>query len=217
MTVSFTDRTAAGRALAGRLQAYAGRHDVVVMAMLRGGVPVAAEVAMALRAPLALLIVRKLTVPGRPDLVMGAVAGGDAMYVDPQVMADHGVTTEQLDAAAAAERVELIRRHAMYSTALPSVAAEGRTVIVIDDCLVTGASMCAALKTLRSAKPAWVVAAVPVGPADSEDRIGTVADEFVSVLTPPDFVSVLPYYGDFGPVTDEEVRELLTRTSRPRI
>lgn len=215
MTVSFTDRAAAGRALAGRLQAYAGRDDVVVMALLRGGVPVAAQVAAALDAPLTLLIVRKLAVPGRPDLIMGAIAGGGAMYVDPQVVADCGVTPAQLDAAIAAESVELIRRHAMYSADLPTVAAEGRTVIVIDDCLVTGASMCAALKTLRSAKPAWVVAAVPVGPLDSEDRIGTVADEFVSVLNPADFRSVLPYYGDFGPVTDEEVRGLLARSSRP--
>jgi putative phosphoribosyl transferase len=102
----------------------------------------------------------------------------------------------------------------MYSGALPRVPAEGRTVIVVDDCLVTGASMCAALKTLRSAKPAWVVAAVPVGPHDSEDRIGTVADEFVCVLNPPDFRSVTPYYGDFTPVTDEDVRDLLVQ-ARP--
>lgn len=211
MTVSFTNRSAAGRALATQLKSYAGRGDVVVMALLRGGVPVAAEVAAALRAPLALLIVRKLTVPGRPELVMGAVASGGAMYVDPQVVADCQVTKAQLDGAIAAGSVELIRRHAMYSASLPTVTAEGRTVIVVDDCLVTGASMCAALKTLRSAKPAWVVAAVPVGPHDSEDRIGTVADEFVSVLNPAGFRRAEQCYADFSPVTDEQVRELLAR------
>ncbi|HWI81184.1 phosphoribosyltransferase [Ramlibacter sp.] len=210
MTVPFSDRSAAGRALAGRLQGYAGRDDVVVMALLRGGVPVAAEVARALRAPLELLIVRKLLAPGRPELPLGALAGGGAMYVDPQAIAEAGVAPAQLEGIVAAESVELIRRHAMYS-AMPTVVPEGRTVIVVDDCLVTGASMCAALKTLRSAKPAWVVAAVPVGPCDSEDRIGTVADEFVSVLNPTDFANAGRYYGDFTPVTDEEVRQLLAR------
>jgi putative phosphoribosyl transferase len=214
MTVSFTDRAAAGRALAAQLHAYAGRDDLVVMALLRGGVPVAAEVAAALRAPLELLIVRKLMVPGRPEMVMGAIASGGAMYVDPQVVADCGVSSTQLDGVVAAESIELIRRHAMYSAALPTVTAEGRTVIVVDDCLVTGASMCAALKTLRSAKPAWVVAAVPAGPHDSEDRIGTVADEFVSVLRPVGFKRAEQCYADFSPVSDEQVRELLAR--RPR-
>ncbi len=211
MTVSFTDRAAAGQALAQRLQAYAGRDDVVVMALVRGGVPVAAEVARALRAPLELLIVRKLPAPARPDLALGALAGGGAMYVDPQVVAQCRVTPAELDAIVGAESVELIRRHALYSAALPTVVAEGRTVIVVDDCLVTGASMCAALKTLRSAKPAWVVAAVPVGPRDGADRIGTVADEYVCVLDPPDFRDALQHYADFRPVTDDDVRHVLAR------
>jgi len=210
MTVTFSDRTAAGQALADRLLCYAGRGDVVVMALVRGGVPVAAEVARALRAPLELLIVRKLPMPGRPEVALGAIAGGGAMYVDPHLVADAGVTPEQLESIVAAESVELIRRHAMYS-ARPTLPAEGRTVIVIDDCLVTGASMCAALKTLRSAKPAWVVAAVPVGPADGEDRIGTVADEFVCVVNPPGFHDARQYYADFSPVADDAVRELLAR------
>jgi len=210
MTVTFSDRTAAGQALADRLQCYAGRGDVVVMALVRGGVPVAAEVARALRAPLELLIVRKLPMPGRPEVALGAIAGGGAMYVDPHLVADCGVTPQQLESIVAAESVELIRRHAMYSTR-PTLPAEGRTVIVIDDCLVTGASMCAALKTLRSAKPAWVVAAVPVGPADGEDRIGTVADEFVCVVNPPGFDDARQYYADFSPVADDTVRELLAR------
>lgn len=210
MIPSFTDRAAAGQALAGRLQVYAGRGDVVVMALVRGGVPVAAEVARALGAPLELLIVRKLPMPGRPEVALGAIAGGGAMYVDPQLAAECGVTPAQLENIVAAESVELIRRHAMYS-ARPTVAPEGRTVIVVDDCLVTGASMCAALKTLRSAKPAWVVAAVPVGPSDGEDRIGTVADEFVCVLDAPGFHDARQFYADFSPVSDDTVRDLLAR------
>ncbi|HKB52776.1 MAG TPA: phosphoribosyltransferase family protein [Ramlibacter sp.] len=216
MAVSFSDRSAAGKALANRLQAYAGRDDVVVMALLRGGVPVAAEVAHALAAPLQLLIVRKLTAPGRPDLALGAIAGGGAMYIDPHAVAQCDVAAKELESIIAAESVELIRRHAMYSADLPTVAAEGHTVIVIDDCLVTGASMCAALKTLRSAKPAWVVAAVPVGPPDSEDRIGTVADDFVCVINPPGFHNGEHCYADFTPVSDDEVRHLLARRDRGR-
>jgi putative phosphoribosyl transferase len=214
MTATFRDRAAAGQALAQRLQAYAGRQDVVVMGLLRGGVPVAAEVARSLRAPLELLIVRKLTAPQRPDLALGAIAGGGALYVDPQALAQSRLEPARLEAIIAAESVELIRAHAKYSSALPTGLAEGRTVIVIDDCLVTGASMCAALKTLRSAKPAWVVAAVPVGPPDSEDRIGTVADDFVSVLTPADFRNGRQYYADFTPVADEQVRQLLAQRER---
>ena len=210
MISSFSDRAAAGKALAQRLQVYAGRGDVVVMALVRGGVPVAAEVAAALGAPLELLIVRKLPMPGRPEVALGAIAGGGAMYVDPQLAAECGVTLAQLENIVAAESVELIRRHAMYS-ARPTVTPEGRTVIVVDDCLVTGASMCAALKTLRSAKPAWVVAAVPVGPRDGADRIGTVADEFVCVLDAPGFHDAREFYADFGPVSDDAVRELLAR------
>ena len=218
MIPSFTDRAAAGKALAHRLQVYAGRGDVVVMALVRGGVPVAAEVAKALGAPLELLIVRKLPMPGRPEVALGAIAGGGAMYVDPQLAAECGVTPEQLENIVAEQSVELIRRHAMYS-ARPTIAPEGRTVIVVDDCLVTGASMCAALKTLRSAKPAWVVAAVPVSPSDGDNRIGTVADEFVCVLDAPGFCDARQFYADFSPVTDDTVRELLTRgpgeTSQP--
>ena len=210
MISSFSDRAAAGKALAQRLQVYAGRGDVVVMALVRGGVPVAAEVAAALGAPLELLIVRKLPMPGRPEVALGAIAGGGAMYVDPQLAAECGVTLAQLENIVAAESVELIRRHAMYS-ARPTVTPEGRTVIVVDDCLVTGASMCASLKTLRSAKPAWVVAAVPVGPRDGADRIGTVADEFVCVLDAPGFHDAREFYADFGPVSDDAVRELLAR------
>jgi putative phosphoribosyl transferase len=214
MSDVFTDRAAAGRALAGRLQAYGGREDVVVLALPRGGVPVAWEVARALGAPLDLLIVRKLGVPRQPELAMGAIAGGGAMHIDPKIVQSCGVSARQLDEIVAAETLELIRRHALYCGKRPSVPVEGRTVIVVDDGVATGASMSVALKALRSAKPAWIVVAVPVAPVQAQELIGTAADEFISVLSPPDFCSVSQYYVDFAQTSDEQVRDFLAR-ARP--
>jgi putative phosphoribosyl transferase len=214
MSDLFTDRAAAGRALADRLQAYAGRKDVVVLALPRGGVPVAWEVARALDAPLDLLIVRKLGVPRQPELAMGAIASGGAMYIDPKIVANSGVSARQLDEIVAAESLELIRRHALYCGKRQAVPVEGRTVIVVDDGVATGASMRVALVALRSAKPAWIVVAVPVAPTEAQELIGTAADEFLSVLSPPDFRSVGQYYRDFAQTADEQVRGLLAR-SRP--
>jgi putative phosphoribosyl transferase len=214
MSDLFTDRAAAGRALADRLQAYAGRKDVVVLALPRGGVPVAWEVARALDAPLDLLIVRKLGVPRQPELAMGAIASAGAMYIDPKIVANSGVSARQLDEIVAAESLELIRRHALYCGKRQAVPVEGRTVIVVDDGVATGASMRVALVALRSAKPAWIVVAVPVAPPEAQELIGTAADEFLSVLSPPDFRSVGQYYRDFAQTADEQVRGLLAR-SRP--
>jgi len=214
MSDLFTDRAAAGRALADRLQAYAGRKDVVVLALPRGGVPVAWEVARALYAPLDLLIVRKLGVPRQPELAMGAIASGGATYIDPKIVANSGVSARQLDEIVAAESLELIRRHALYCGKRQAVPVEGRTVIVVDDGVATGASMRVALVALRSAKPAWIVVAVPVAPPEAQELIGTAADEFLSVLSPPDFRSVGQYYRDFAQTADEQVRGLLAR-SRP--
>lgn len=215
MSDVFTDRGTAGRALADRLQAYAARTDVVVLALPRGGVPVASEVARALGAPLDLLIVRKLAVPRQPDIAMGAIASAGAMHVDSKIVAGYGVSARQLDEIIAAESLELIRRHALYCGKRTPVPVEGRTVIVVDDGLVTGASMRVALKALRSAKPAWIVVAVPVAPAEAQELIGTAADEFVCVVSPQDFRSVGQYYRDFTPATDEQVRELLARAQTP--
>jgi putative phosphoribosyl transferase len=214
MSDVFTDRGAAGRALADRLQSYAGRGDVVVLALPRGGVPVAFEVAAALGAPLDLLIVRKLTVPRQPDLAMGAIASGGAVHVDQKIVAACGVSARQLDEIIAVESVELIRRHALYCGKRQPVPVEGRTVIVVDDGLATGASMRVALKALRSAKPAWIAVAVPVAPPQAQELIGTAADDFVAVLSPPEFRSVAQYYRHFAPATDEQLRDLLAR-ARP--
>jgi putative phosphoribosyl transferase len=209
MSDLFTDRAAAGRALADRLQAYAGRKDVVVLALPRGGVPVAWEVARALGAPLDLMIVRKLGVPRQPELAMGAIASAGAMYIDPKIVANCGVSARQLDEIIAAESLELIRRHALYCGKREAVPVEGRTVVVVDDGVATGASMRVALVALRSAKPAWLVAAVPVAPPEAQELIGTAADDFLSVLSPPDFRSVGQYYRDFAQTADEQVRRLL--------
>jgi putative phosphoribosyl transferase len=211
MSEQFTDRAKAGRALADRLQAYAGRSDVVVLALPRGGVPVAYEVARALNAPLDLLIVRKLAVPCQPEVAMGAIASAGAMHIDPKIVATFGVSARHLDEIIATESVELIRRHALYCGKRESVPVEGRTVIVVDDGVATGNSMNVALKALRSAKPAWIVAAVPVAPPEAQERIGTAADEFVCVLSPPDFRSLRQYYREFSPPSDEEIRERLAR------
>jgi putative phosphoribosyl transferase len=209
----FNDRIAAGSELATRLSAYAGRDDVVVLGLPRGGVPVAWEVARVLGSPLELLLVHKLGVPDRTGRVMGAIAGGGALHVDPKVAADRRVSAQQLEEIVATESLELIRRHALYSGNRQLVSLEGRTVIVVDDGVVTGGTMQAALKALRSAKPAWIVVAVPVAPPQAQDLIGTAADEFVCLASPPDFQSVGQYYRDFGETSDEEIRGLVARAA----
>lgn len=205
----FADRSGAGHALARHLQAYAKREGIVVLALPRGGVPVAREVARALHAKLEILPVRKLCVPHRPGLTLGAIASGGACYIDPQAVTSSGLTQQQLDQLIATESRELARRDAAYRGLRQPVPLEGRTVIVVDDGLETGASVCAALLALRASKPAWIVVAVPVAPPGAQERIGTAADEFVCALSPPDFSSVGQYYQDFEPPGDEEVRALL--------
>jgi putative phosphoribosyl transferase len=209
----FNDRIAAGSALASRLLGYAGRPDVVVLGLPRGGVPVAWEVARVLGSPLELLLVRKLGVPDRTGPVVGAIAGGGGLHVDPQVAADNQVSPQRLDEIVASESLELIRRHALYCGNRQLVSLEGRTVIVVDDGVVTGGTMRAALTALRSSKPAWIVVAVPVAPPEAQDLIGTAADEFVCLASPPDFQSVGQYYRDFGQTSDEEIRGLVARAA----
>lgn len=211
----FADRSVAGCVLARHLQAYAGRDDVVVLALPCGGVPVAWEVARALAAELDVLTVRKLGVPGQPGLAMGAIAGGGAMYIDPRVVASNGVSPRQLEDVIAAESRELARCETVYRRGRNPVRIDGRTAVVVDDGLATGASMCAALMALRGAKPAWAVVAVPVAPPGAQERIGTTADEFVCVVSPPDFRSVGQYYRDFEPVGVEQVRALLALAGSP--
>ena len=206
----FNDRIAAGSALAGRLLAYAGRDDVVVLGLPRGGVPVAWEVARVLGCPLELLLVRKLGVPDRSGPVAGAIAGGGALNVDPQVVADKRVSAQQVDQIVASESLDLIRRHALYCGDRQLVSLEGRTVIVVDDGVVTGETMRAALKALRSAKPAWIVVAVPVASDEAVAMIRRVADDVVALVVPKYLRSVGEWYRHFTQVDDEEVAALLS-------
>jgi putative phosphoribosyl transferase len=211
MESHFEDRYAAGRRLAGALQAYAGRSDVVVLALPRGGVPVGYEVAKALGAEFDVLIVRKLGLPYHSELAMGAIASGGAIDLNRNVIAMSGVSQREIEGVMAEEYRELERREALYRGSRPTAQIEGRTVIVVDDGIATGASMRAALKALRTRKPAKIIVAVPVAPIDARERLQDVTDEFVCVLSPADFQAVGQFYQHFGQTSDDEVRSLLAQ------
>ena len=207
---SFADRAAAGRALGRRLQEYAGP-QTLVLGLPRGGVPVAAEVATALDADLDVLVVRKLGVPRQPELAFGAIAGGGVRVLNPDVVAAAGMRADEIERITITERGELERRERLYRGDRPPPSLAGRTVILVDDGLATGATMRSAVRAVRTATPARVVVAVPVGAAESVALLSRDADAVVTVLTPETFVAVGQWYDDFRQTTDEEVRELLTR------
>lgn len=212
----FTDRTDAGRALAALLQAYKGRHDVTVLALPRGGVPVASVVAQSLAAPLDVLIVRKLGTPGQPELAMGAIASGGVQYLQQQVIDMSAATAAEIDAIIARETAELHRREHLYRGARPPLDVRGRVVIVVDDGMATGASMIVALSALQQLHPAKVVVAVPVAPAGAEQQLRGSVDEFVCAQTPMNFRAVGQFYQHFEQTTDAEVRELLAAPAETR-
>jgi putative phosphoribosyl transferase len=205
----FEDRRDAGRQLGVRLQSYAGRPDVIVLGLPRGGVPVAAEVARALGVPLDVFVVRKLGVPGREELAMGAIASGGVEIVNENVIHRLGVSEHDLDDVVALERVELERRELAYRGRRPPLDLTGKTVIVVDDGLATGASMRAAVAAIRTQRPAWIVAAAPVASAETCDEMRDETDEVVCAETPPSFMGVGQWYGDFSQTSDEEVRAAL--------
>ncbi|GAB2918420.1 phosphoribosyltransferase [Paraburkholderia jirisanensis] len=222
----FIDRADAGRALAKRLSAYANRDDVVVLALPRGGVPVAYEVARALAATLDILVVRKLGVPWQPELAMGALASGGALYVDDALVRELALSQHDFDSVLARERTELARRQQLYrvasaatSTAMPAAAMAaaapadltGRIAIVVDDGLATGASLKAAVRALRTRTPAKIVAALPVAPPGAAAKFSGDVDQFVCVLSPPHFAAVGQFYADFSETSDADVRALLAR------
>jgi putative phosphoribosyl transferase len=191
------------------LQAYAHRVDVSVLALPRGGVPVAFEVALALNAALDVLVVRKLGVPLQPELAMGAIASGDAFYLDQQIVDYAGVRPDDLEKVIARERTELARRETLYRGDKAPIDVRGRVAVVVDDGMATGATMKAAAMSLRHAHPSRIVAAVPVAPLDSEARIQDLVDEFVCVIRPHRYFGVGQFYGDFEQTSDDEVRDLL--------
>jgi putative phosphoribosyl transferase len=214
MAARYRNRTDAGRRLAARLREYAGRSDVVVLALPRGGVPVGYEVARALNAPLDVFIVRKLGLPSHPELAIGAIASGGIRVIDRAAMSRFGVTDEALAVVAAAEERELERRERRYRDGLPAPDVTDKTLILVDDGLATGATMAAAAAALRAQRPARLVVAVPVASPETCDAFREIVDEVVCAATPEPFYSVGLWYEDFSATTDEEVQELLARAAR---
>jgi predicted phosphoribosyltransferase len=205
----FRDRAEAGGLLAKALASYAGRDDVIVLGLPRGGVPVAAEVARVLGAPLDVLVVRKLGAPGQEELAIGAIGEGGVRVLNARLVRDLGLGREAIDRIAAREERELERRVAAYRGGHEALEVEGKTVIVVDDGVATGATMRAGLQTLRAAGARRLVAAAPVGAADSVALLEDEADEVVVLETPVWFSAVGQWYEDFGQTGDDEVRALL--------
>lgn len=210
----FTDRRDAGRQLADRLAAWADRRDVVVLALPRGGVPVAFEVAAALHAPLDVLPVCKIGMPWQPELAMGALSSNGAQYLDDALIRDAGLDPSRLEEELTKAREELTRREALYRGARAPLPVTGQVAIIVDDGMATGASLKAAALALTSLRPARIVAALPVAPVDAARRAGDAIDELVCVQQPAWFMSVGQFYADFGQTSDTEVSELLERAAR---
>lgn len=206
----FTDRADAGRRLAKLLHAYHGRRDVVVLALPRGGVPVAHEVARMLGVELDVFAVRKLGLPDWPEVAMGAIASGGALYLSDEAVRLHGVTRLEFEKVLAREERELQRREQLYRRDRGPLRIAGRIVILVDDGLATGATMNAAVKAVRSLAPAKLVVAVPVAPASARSRLDPGVDEFICAETPANFDAVGRFYRDFGQTSDAEVCTLLT-------
>lgn len=207
----FSDRHEAGRQLASQLGDYQGREDVVVLGLPRGGVPVAYEVASALNAPLDVFLVRKLGVPGHPELAMGAIASGGVRVLNDDVIGWYGLPESEIDRVAADEQEELARREREYRREQTPLDLRGRTVLLVDDGLATGSTMKAAVKAVRTLEPARIVVAVPVGATDTCRELRELADEVVCAHTPEPFSAVGLWYRDFSQTTDDEVRELLEK------
>ena len=212
----YRDRADAGRCLAEKLVDYVDRPDVLVLALPRGGVPVAYEVAHALNAPLDVILVRKLGVPGHEELAMGAIASGGMRLLNESVVRALRINPEIIDQVTEIEQAELERREREYRDDRPPPDIRGKTVIVIDDGLATGASMRAAVVAVRRRRPARLVVAVPVAAAATCAEFRHEVDELVCTSTPEPFHAVGLWYEDFSQTTDDEVRELLERARTPR-
>lgn len=205
----YRDRAHAGQVLASQLMHYAGHDDVLVLALPRGGVPVAVEVARALHAPLDVFVVRKLGMPGYPEYAIGAIASGGVRVMNTGGLP---VSLAHLTGVIEREEAELLRRELTYRGTLPPVAVEGRTVIVVDDGLATGSTMRAAARALRARHPSRLVLAAPVGAPETRDALREEADEVVCAATPSPFDAVGLWYRDFEQVSDDEVQALLAQS-----
>lgn len=213
----YVDRRDAGRQLATRLMAYAHRDDVTVLALPRGGVPVAAEIAHALEAPLDILVVRKLGLPGQPEYAMGAIASGDVRVLNTQVLQQLAISYSAVELVTRAEVRELHRRERLYRGDRPMSTVEGRQVILVDDGMATGASMRAGVQALREMRPAKIIAAVPVSSPETCHLISQDADEVICARTPERFRSVGQWYERFEQTTDDEVRRWLAATPHDQL
>jgi predicted phosphoribosyltransferase len=212
---AYADRADAGRELARLLQPYAGRTDVVVLALPRGGVPVAFEVAAAIEAPLDVFLVRKLGTPGHRELAMGAIASGGVKVLNDDVVHYLGITADQIEAVARDEQRELERREAAYRAGRQLRSLRDQVVILVDDGLATGSTMRAAVQAVRQQQPARVIVAVPVGAPETCHELRAIADDVVCSRTPTPFSAVGQWYVNFAQTTDDEVRELLARAPFP--
>lgn len=213
MSARFRDRIDAGRKLAAQLAGYADQPDVLVLGLPRGGVPVAFEVARELRAPLDVFVVRKLGVPGHEELAMGAIASGGVRVLNEDVVHDAGIRDADIERVTRQEQRELEERERKYRGDLPLPRIEGRTVILVDDGLATGATMRAAVVALREQQPEWLVAGVPIASPDICDEFRPLVDEMVCARTPEEFRAVGLWYEDFEATADAEVRDLLMRAA----
>jgi predicted phosphoribosyltransferase len=211
IATGFTNRTEGGVRLAEKLARFANRDDVIVLGLPRGGVPVAAEVAAALGAPLDVFVVRKLGTPGHAELAMGAIASGGVRVLNRDVIDAVGVTDVEIDLATRREEAELLRRERAYRGGRPASDVREKTVIVVDDGIATGSTMLAAVEALRKLGAGRIVVATPTAAGSSRARIAREADEVACVLVPEDFSSVGEWYEDFPQTTDDEVTAILSR------
>lgn len=210
----FQDRTEAGRVLADRLAAYANYPDAMVLALPRGGVPVAFEVAEALNLPLDIFVVRKLGLPGHEEFAIGAIASGGARVLNQDLIRQLSLSDEIIEHIVAREQHELERRERTYRGQRPMLDVRDRTIIIVDDGLATGSSMRAAIAALRQKRPAKLIVAVPVGASVTCSELEALADEAICLETPENFSAVGLWYKDFSQVTDEEVIDLLERNRK---
>jgi putative phosphoribosyl transferase len=210
----FSNRAEAGRRLAQLLTRYANRKDVIVLGLPRGGVPVAFEIASRLKAPLDVLMVRKLGVPGQEELAFGAIAPGGIRFLDMRIIHAVGLSDIDIELVTQVQRKELERRERVYRGERPTLSAKGLTVIVVDDGIATGSGMQAAIRALRQMEAARIVIAVPVAPPSTCESLRMEVDDLVCATTPDPFYGIGQFYLDFSQVTDHEVQESLSRAAR---
>jgi putative phosphoribosyl transferase len=210
----FANRREAGQELARKLSKYAGRSDVILLALPRGGVPIAYEVALALKAPLDVFLVRKLGLPGREELAIGAIASGGIQILNEDIIDAVGLDRRMINLVVQQELKELQRREEQYRDARPAPDLRDRTVILIDDGLATGASMLAAVRGVRAQNPTRIIVAVPAGAPQAIELLQSQADEIVYVIAPDPFEGVGKWYEDFSQTTDEEVKFLLKEANQ---